>query len=79
MKEYKGHSGPISNFHLMEDDDRMLTASGDGTMRVWNLASTVCVKIINPLTLNKNEEELLDVSIINIQRYPDQSDKERKH
>lgn len=63
----------------MEDDDRMLTASGDGTMRVWNLASTVCVKIINPLTLNKNEEELLDVSIINIQRYPDQSDKERKH
>ena len=28
---------------------------------------------------NKDETELLDVSILNIQRYPDNKDKERKH
>lgn len=40
LKEFNGHSGSISDFHLMEEDDRMVTASGDGTMRIWNLIST---------------------------------------
>jgi WD40 repeat-containing protein SMU1 len=79
LKEFKGHSGPVSEFHLMEDQDRMISASGDGTLRIWNLVSTACVKIINPLSLNKKEEDLMDVAIMNIQRYPNLKDKECKH
>lgn len=63
----------------MEDQDRMISASSDGTLRIWNLASTSCVKIINPLSLNKKEEDLMDVAIMNIQRYPNLKDKESKH
>jgi WD40 repeat protein len=79
LKEYKGHSGPITDFQLIEDEDRMISASGDGTLRIWNLISTTCVKIINPLTLNKGEEGLMDVSIVSLQMYPNQQDKERRH
>ena len=41
LKEFKGHSSYISEFHIMEDDNRMISASGDGTLRVWNLKSTI--------------------------------------
>lgn len=40
LKEFKGHTGEITEFHLMEDQDRMISASGDGTLRIWNLVST---------------------------------------
>ncbi|CAI2365889.1 unnamed protein product [Moneuplotes crassus] len=79
LKEYKGHSGQITEFHLMEDQDRMISASGDGTLRIWNLISTSCVKIINPLSLDKNESNLLEVAVINFERYPDLSNKQRKN
>ena len=78
LKEFKGHTGPISDFHLLENDDRMISSSGDGTLRIWNLISTFWVKIINPLSLNKSEENLINVSIISWHMYPDQEDKEMK-
>lgn len=77
LKEFKGHSGPVLDFQMLESDDRMISASGDGTLRVWNLISTACVKIINPLTINKKEEDLMEVSIVSCQMYPDQNDKEK--
>ena len=79
LKEFQGHSGQITDFHLMENQDRMISASGDGTLRIWNIISTSWVKIINPLSLDKNEENLIDVKISSFEKYPETKDKEKRN
>lgn len=60
LREFAGHDGPIRDCAYDEDDDervRVVTASADGTVRVWDGRSAECLFVIRPGTTTTAEED----------------------
>src|SRR5205823_5177943 len=57
----KGHTGSVESVCLSADGSRALSGSRDGTMRLWDVESEVCVRIyeghdeaVNAVCLNND-------------------------
>jgi WD40 repeat protein len=37
LRELKGHTGPVYSVALSSDESKLVSSSGDGTVRVWSL------------------------------------------
>lgn len=48
--ELKGHTGPIFSIDMSLQNSMLVSASGDGTVRVWDMKSQNCVKTFDGLT-----------------------------
>ena len=47
--EFKGHSGPIQDYAMSLDRRRVVTGSGDGTLRLWDTATGECLAVSEQL------------------------------
>lgn len=52
-----GHTGPVVDLAWSSDNDHLLTASLDGTARVWCLAKAVCVRQFPPECENSEKQQ----------------------
>ncbi|KAF8576683.1 dynein regulator [Ramaria rubella] len=46
----RGHEHSVSSARFLPGDDRVISASRDQTVRIWSIASTHCIKVLNPHT-----------------------------
>ncbi|KAL0578915.1 Lissencephaly-1 [Marasmius crinis-equi] len=44
----RGHEHSISSARFLPGDDKILSSSRDQTLRIWDLASTHCIKVLSP-------------------------------
>ncbi|ESK97370.1 platelet-activating factor acetylhydrolase ib alpha subunit [Moniliophthora roreri MCA 2997] len=44
----RGHEHSISSARFLPGDDKIVSSSRDQTLRIWDLASTHCIKVLNP-------------------------------
>ncbi len=43
----KGHTSRVYSVAFSSDGQRLASASGDGTVRVWNVASGECLRVLS--------------------------------
>ena len=73
LKEFRGHTSFVNAGLFTLDGLSVVTASSDGTIRIWNAATTECSLIFRPGYLAG--EVLKDVTIISMQLLPRDPDR----
>lgn len=56
LKEFRGHTSFVNHVSYTSDGERALSASSDGTMRVWNIKTTDCLFTFRLPASNASEE-----------------------
>ena len=57
----RGHSSYVNSVCFTVDQQHVISSSSDGTIRVWDVASTDCLTTISPA---KAAESFADISIM---------------
>jgi WD40 repeat-containing protein SMU1 len=55
LKEFYGHTSYVSSLHFNEAGNALISASGDGSVRIWNTKTCSCV---HKVRLDENETNL---------------------
>ncbi|ETO16406.1 transducin family protein / WD-40 repeat family protein [Reticulomyxa filosa] len=50
LKEFSGHTSFVNNIRYSRDFTRVISASSDGSVRIWDVKTTDCIKVIDNLT-----------------------------
>ena len=53
VRQFRGHSDRITDMQLSEDARWLLSASLDGTLRVWDIPSSRCLQVSHTDAINK--------------------------
>ncbi|KAJ1992989.1 Serine/threonine-protein kinase smu1 [Coemansia spiralis] len=48
LKEFRGHTAPVTSAIFSEDNLRVISASEDGSVRIWDASSTSCLHTVVP-------------------------------
>ena len=54
LKEYRGHTSFVTSCHYVDDDKKIVTASADGSFRVWDRVTTEMKHKLYPNALESN-------------------------
>ena len=49
LREFSGHTSYVNSIRFYDDDSMILSASSDGTVRVWQANTGTCVKVVSNL------------------------------
>ena len=49
LREYSGHTSYVNSLRYYDNDSKIVSASSDGTVRVWQSDTATCVKVVKNL------------------------------
>ena len=73
LKEFRGHSSYVYDAHFSADGNHVITASHDGSVRIWSAKSAECQHTFKPFLPNQGIAEEIPVLAVHINpKNPDQ-------
>lgn len=63
-RQLKGHSGLLRDLNLLDDYNTLVSSSDDKTIRLWNLTTGKCTKILTGHTFSANRTILYRNNIL---------------
>ncbi|KXN74126.1 MGC81475 protein-like protein [Conidiobolus coronatus NRRL 28638] len=66
LKEFRGHTSYINQVKFINQDNLIISASSDGSIKIWDFSTTKCVNILNYSNLDKGYMPLATVSILGL-------------
>lgn len=62
LKEFRGHSSFLNDASFSPDMSMIVTASSDGSAKLWDVKSSACIRTINPPQLNAVTETVCNTA-----------------
>jgi WD40 repeat-containing protein SMU1 len=66
LKEFRGHTSYINQVKFINQDNLIISASSDGSIKIWDFSTTKCINILNYSNLDKGYMPLATVSILGL-------------
>ncbi|XP_030644043.1 WD40 repeat-containing protein SMU1 [Chanos chanos] len=48
LKEFRGHTSHVNDAIFMHNDDYIISGSADGTVKIWDVRNTECMRTVKP-------------------------------